>query len=236
MNPNNRLRDDNDPSGEKAELAAFFKAAAAAQAEQDAFGRHAPAAMQRLAKACYGHDNSQAQTIASALASIYNGSDAMPVRLDELRWLDWSLQRDLVTVMVGTGHAGFEDVEIRKAFHAIGGKGAVDWFHWYTTGGPHRASLARLVRFVKEDSHCSSAATVRNALRSIYNGSTVLSVGKLSYLGDELGRDMALVLDGVIGRASGTIRENNIQEAFEHAGIPEALTEDQWPKVKSLTS
>src|SRR5687768_15081900 len=104
MNPTNRISGSGDDDEAKKEFAAFLSAASAAQAEQDAFGSHAPAAMERLAKACYGHDNSQAQTVAACLASIYNGSEARPVRLDEIRCLDWSLQRDLIVVMVGTGH------------------------------------------------------------------------------------------------------------------------------------
>lgn len=236
MNTNDRPRGEaNDDTDAKAELAAFFAAAAAANAEQDAFGRHAPAAMLRLARACYGHDNSQAQTVAAALASIYNGTAARPVRLDEIRWLDWSLQRDLVTVMIGTGRAGFEDVEIRKAFFAVGGAAAVEWFHWFTIGGPHRAALGRIVRFIAEDSHCSTAGTLRNMLRAIYNGTTVLSVSKLTYVGD-LGPAVALVLEGIIGRDSGIIRENDIEAAFRDAGISEALTEDVWPKAKAERS
>lgn len=206
----------------------LFKEAAVAQKERDAFGRAAKAAAVRLAKACYGHDNSQAVTVAAALASIYNGSDALGVRLDELRWLDWQLQRDLITVLIGTGHAGFEDHHIRAAFHEAGGDRAVEWFHWHITGGPQRAALKRLVTFIAEDRHCSSANTLRQALRSIYNGNTSLVLGRLSYLTD-LGEDFARVLDGVIGRHSGTIREDAIEDAFKAAGILEALQEDSWP-------
>ncbi len=233
MNPQNRLAGDSGDPDPIADVTAFFAAAAAAKAEQDAFGARAQDAMKRLAKACYGHDNSQAQTVASCLASIYNGEDARPVRLDEIRWLDWALQRDLVVVLVGTGHAGFKDSDIREAFEKIGGQAAVDWFHWWTCGGPHKAALRRLVVFVKENSNSSSAGTVRNALRSIYNGTTALSVGKLTYLGDELGRDFALVLDGIIGRNSGAVLENDIESAFKSAGLAEALVEDAWPAAKA---
>ena len=82
-------------------------------------------AMRRLARAVYGHDNSQALTVAAALASIYNGDCARPVQLDEIRWLDWSLQVDLVTLMLGTGHSGFEDVKIAEAFRELAGQDGV---------------------------------------------------------------------------------------------------------------
>lgn len=209
----------------------FFAEVNAAGIEQARFGKAAPAAMRRLAAAVYGHDNSQAQTVAACLASIYNGSEALPVRLDEIRALNWSLQRDLITVLIGTGHAGCADSDIRTSFFEVGGAAAVEWLHWYTTGGPHRAALERIVKFIATDSYCSTASILRNALRSIYNGTTVLSVGKLSYVGD-LGSDMALVLDGIIGRYGGTIRETDIEYAFREGGIADALTEENWPKAK----
>ena len=113
----------------------------------------------RLAKACLYHDNSQAVTVARALASIYNGSEAPTVRLDEIRWLDWSLQRDLLAVMVGTGDDHTPDTHIRDAFRAIGGEDAVEWFHGHLTETSEsqkreRAKKAELVRdFLTADAH-----------------------------------------------------------------------------------
>jgi hypothetical protein len=210
MNANPSTQPDDDASKEA--FKSFFADAAAAQAEQDAFGRRAPAAMLRLARAVYGHDNSQAQTVAACLASIYNGGDARPVRLDEIRWLDWSLQRDLVTVLVGTGHAGFEDTAIRKAFEAIAGPAGADFLHWYSTGGPHKAALRRLVQFAAENADGS----VRELLLSLRHSSDVkVSLAAVQYLDTEITRDFILVLDGMFGRDKGVLTSYAIDEALK---------------------
>ena len=111
MDPTNRVRDEGDSSW----LKAILQEAAIAQRDKDILGHQAPAAMLRLAKAIYPHESSQSITVAACLASVYSGSDALPVRLDEIRWLDWALQRDLAIVIMGTGNAGFEDSHIRNA-------------------------------------------------------------------------------------------------------------------------
>lgn len=87
MDPTNRVRDEGDSSW----LKALMQEAAIAQRDKDILGHQAPAAMLRLAKAIYPHDSSQSNTVAACLASVYNGSDVLPVRLDEIRWLDWAL-------------------------------------------------------------------------------------------------------------------------------------------------
>lgn len=205
------------------------KDASAAEKEQNQFGLEAPAAMRRLAAAVNGRDSGQAQVVAAALASIYNGSEAMPVRLDEIRGLDWPLQRDLVTVMLGTGHAGCSDVDIRKAFFEVGGESAVNWFHWYTTGGPHRAALDRLVKFIASNSSSTTASTLRNTLRAFYNRETVQSVEELRYVSDQ-GPDLALVINAFIGADSGKLDESDIESAFQKHGIADALLEERWPQ------
>ncbi len=52
-----RIPNNNDDEAKKA-FRDLFAAAASAKAQQDQFGHAAPAAMLRLARACYGHDNS----------------------------------------------------------------------------------------------------------------------------------------------------------------------------------
>ena len=204
-------------------MRAFFQAAASAKAEQDRFGTEARAAALRLARAVAFHDNSQAIIVAAALASIYNGSEALPVRLDEIRGLDWILQRDLVTVMLGTGHGGFSDAEIRDAFRKAGGEAAVDWFHWWTTDGPHRKALEWLVAFIVQDRHCSTAQALVTYFRSIVHGGKIADLSRLNYMDDNLTEPFALVLEALWGRDQGKLHIEDIQKAFESAGVAELL-------------
>jgi hypothetical protein len=67
-------------------------------------------ALPRLAKACYRETGSQAGIVMGWLASRYNGSEALPVRLDDINGLDWSLAKDLVAVILGCGRTGFASV------------------------------------------------------------------------------------------------------------------------------
>jgi hypothetical protein len=207
-----------------AEFIAFFQAAKSAQDEQARFGAAARDAVRRLAKAVYGHDNSQALTVAAALASIYNGSDARPVRLDELRWLDWSLQRDLVTVLIGTGHGAFEDKDIREAFREVGGDAAVTWFHWYITGGANRKALEQLVAFIVQNRDSSSARALITLFRSIVHGGKGADLSRLNYMGDELTAPFVMVLDGLWGRDQGALHVEDIPKAFQDAGAGDLLT------------
>lgn len=197
----------------------LFAGIHAADKEKSPYVSEAPEAARRLARAVYGHDNSQAQTVAAALASIYNGSEARPVRLDELRWLDWTLLRDLLAVMVGTGSGGFEDHHIRDAFREVGGEPAVEWFHWYTTGGPHRAALGRLVAFIKENAKASSATNLKALLLSIVHTKTPAALGHLNYIDDNWTQDFVLVLEGLFGRDQGTLHIEDVQVALASAEL-----------------
>jgi hypothetical protein len=204
---------------EQAAIRDFIATVKEANEGRAAFAKQAPEAMRRLARAVYGHDNSQAQTVAACLASIYNGSDARPVRLDEIRHLDWSLQKDLLAVMIGTGHSEFEDADIRKTFEEIGGQAAVDWFHWYTTGGPHRAALTRLIRFIGENRDASSGRALRDLLASIVISKNDTSLSRLGYIDDEHTKDFVLILDGLYGRDQGTLHVEDITEALKAAKL-----------------
>ena len=208
-------------------LASLFASLAEVQVNRGRIAAAAPAAMMRLAEATYGHDNGQAQIVAACLASIYNGADARPVRLDQIRGLDWELQQDLIIVMLGTGHGEFPDTAIREAFEEVGGPAAVDWFHWYTTGGPHRAALTRIVTHIAANPTSATASALRATIQSLYNRRTPVD---LRFFEDgEYGEDLALVVDGVIGRDRGVIGSTDIETAFEKANIPAALAQEAWP-------
>jgi hypothetical protein len=204
---------------ETAALHEFFASVKEANEGRAAYAKQAPEAMQRLARAIYGHDNSQAQTVAACLASIYNGSEARPVRLDEIRHLDWSLQKDLLAVMIGTGHSDFEDTDIRKAFEELAGQAAVEWFHWYTTGGPHRAALTRLVAFIAANRDASSGRALRDLLLSIVISKNDTSLSRLGYIDDEHTKDFVLVLDGLFGRDQGHLHVEDIDAALRGAKL-----------------
>jgi hypothetical protein len=204
---------------EQAAIRDFIATVKEANEGRAAYAKQAPEAMRRLARAVYGHDNSQAQCVAACLASIYNGSEARPVRLDEIRQLDWSLQKDLLAVMIGTGHSDFEDTDIRKAFEEIGGQAAVDWFHWYTTGGPHRAALERLIGFIRANREASSARALRELLGSIANSKDATSLSRLGYIDDAHTKDFVLILDGLFGRDQGHLHVEDITEALKAAKL-----------------
>jgi hypothetical protein len=116
---------------------------------------------------CSSFSEDDAETITRALASIYNGSDARPVRLDEIRWLPWSAQRDLVAILLGTGQADTTDTHIRDAFHAVGGEGAVEWFHRHLdrTAGAEAAEARRRVTARRVRKELTDAAHTYAAAR-----------------------------------------------------------------------
>jgi len=205
---------------EKAALTEFFAAIKEGEAGRAPYVKDAPEAMRRLARAVYGHDNSQALTVAACLASIYNGAHARPVQLDEIRQLDWSLLKDLLSVMVGTGRSEeFSDEDIRRAFEEVGGKDGVDCLHWYTTGGPHRAALARLVAYIQEHRAASSARSLRDLLTSIADSKSTASLAGLNFIDDNHTRDFVLVIDGLFGRDQGSLSIEDVSEALRGAKL-----------------
>jgi hypothetical protein len=112
-----------------ADLKKLLAESAIGDLERAEYSKRAPNALERLVAASYRNETDHGQTITRCLASIYNGFHARGVRLDEIRWLHWSTQKDLIDVMVGTGHHGFLDDHIRFAYAALGGEAAVNWFH-----------------------------------------------------------------------------------------------------------
>jgi len=128
--------------------------------------------------------------------------------------------------MLGTGHGEFPDTAIREAFEEVGGPAAVDWFHWYTTGGPHRAALTRIVTHIAANPTSATASAC--GLR--FNRSTPPYAGGPPFLrGRRIRRRLGAGSDGVIGRDRGVIGSTDIETAFEKANIPAALAQEAWP-------
>ncbi len=200
---------------EQAALKEFFAAITIADKEGKAAAAAGRDALPRLARAAYGHDNSQATIITRCLASCYNGSEALEVRLDDIRGLDWSLQKDLVAVILGCGKEGFSDKEIRHAFvEAAGSEAGADWLHWWTTGGAHRDALNRLVEFIRGHSAASSGRGLRALLASIVQGEPA-DLSRLNYMDDELTKDFLLVLSALFGRDQGMLYIEDVKGALE---------------------
>lgn len=199
-------------------VADFFRAVGVAEREGKAAGAAALEAIPRLVRACYQSDSGQAVVIAAALASIYNGDCAPAVQLDQIRRLDWSLQKDLAAVILGVGHMGCPDTAIADAFRAIGGETALAELHWHTTGGPHRQALARLCRFIHQNAACSTAQHLRQLLASISHGEPA-NLSRLNFMDDGLSKDFVRVLDALFGRDQGCLHIEDIAKAFTTEGI-----------------
>ena len=207
-------------SEEKAAINDFIAAIKEGEAGRAPYIKEAPEAMRRLARTVYGHNNRQALIVTACLASIYNGGNARPVQLDEIRHLDWFLLKDLLAVMVGTGHGEqFSDQDIRRAFEEVGGKDAVESLHWYTTGGPHRAALERLVSYIRENRAASSARVLRDLLVSIGDSKATASLAGLNYIDDDHTKDFVLVIDGLFGRDKGSLSIEDISESLRGAKL-----------------
>jgi hypothetical protein len=204
---------------DQATIRDFLAAVDDADQARAEYASQAPDAMRRLAQAAYGHDNRQAQIVATCLASIYNDAEARPVRLDEIRRLDWSLQKDLLAVMIGTGHGGFADTDIAKAFEEVGGPAAVDWFHWYTAGGPHRAALGRLVAFITKNRTDARARALHDLLASLASSRNKASLAQLDVIEEEYTQDFVLILDGLFGREQGLLALEDISAALRAAKL-----------------
>lgn len=99
-------------------------------------------ALSRLVQVVLG-DSEQSAVVLRWLASVYNGCEAAPVTLGEIRGLPWSLREDLLAVVLGCEQDGFNHGEIRQAFATSGGHAAVDRFD--ATMG-RATSIAALVR------------------------------------------------------------------------------------------
>ena len=176
------------------------------------------AALPRLVDAALGHSG-QSDVVLRWLASIYNGSEAPAVELDEIRRLDWSLREDLLAVVLGCAQGDFSDVEIRKAFDAAGGQEAVDRLHAVTGNNLQMRALARLVAFIRKHEGASSAKTLRALLASTLGTGATFDISWIGLLDDELRADAFAVLDALLGRNRGKLYVENVRDALENAGL-----------------
>lgn len=117
------------------QLLSVFASAKAEENERDVFILACQPAALRLAAYAWNErlESDQAATVLGALASIYNGSTAPAVRLDELRWLAWHHQKDLMAVLFGIGSVDTPDTLIREAFNSAGGSAAVSFLHLHVS-------------------------------------------------------------------------------------------------------
>lgn len=176
------------------------------------------AALPRLADAALGHGG-QSDVVLRWLASIYNGSEAPAVELDEIRRLDWSLREDLLAVVLGCAQGDFSDVEIRKAFDAAGGQEAVDRLHAVTGNNAQVRALARLVQFIRGHEGDATAKALRSLLASTFGDGATCDLGRLTYIDDELRGDAFAVLDALFGRNRGKLQTGDVRDALKNAGL-----------------
>lgn len=176
------------------------------------------AALPRLVDAALGHSG-QSDVVLRWLASIYNGSEAPPVELDEIRRLDWSLREDLLAVVLGCAQGDFSDVEIRKAFDAAGGQEAVDRLHSITCNNAQMRALARLVAFVRQHKEASSGKALHDILVSIVDKGARADLNMLGYMDDVHTADVLTVLDALYGRNRGKLYVENVRDALANAGL-----------------
>lgn len=172
----------------------------------------------RLVDVALGHSG-QCEVVLRWLASIYNGSEAPAIELDEIRRLDWSLREDLLAVVLGCGQGDFSDVEIRKAFDRVGGQEAVDRLHAVTCNNVQVAALARLVAFIRKNQGASSAKALRSLLASTIGTGATCDLSRLGFIDDEHTADVMTVLVALYGRDRGKLYVENVRDALENAGL-----------------
>jgi len=175
-------------------------------------------ALPRLVDAALGYSG-QSDVVLRWLASIYNGSEAPAVELDEIRRLDWALREDLLAVVLGCAQGDFSDVEIRKAFAAAGGQEAVDRLHALVGNSAQERALARLVQFIHDHQGDATAKALRSMLASTFGNVATCDLGRLTYVADEIRADVAAVLDGLFGRDRGKLTPAAVRDALTNAGL-----------------
>lgn len=204
---------------DKAAVRAFFAEVNQAEKEGKAAGAAGRAALDRLVAATMHNTGSQAGVILQWLASIYNGNRALRVQLDDIRRLDWTLQKDLAAVVLGCQRPGFADTAIAEAFAAAGGPEAVDRLLWYTTGKLYRQALDNLIAFARANRECSSGRWLVDALTSMACGRTTVDLARLGYIDNDLTTDFVRVLEGLVGAGRGVLHCEDIQDALRQANL-----------------
>jgi len=176
------------------------------------------AALPRLVDAALGHSG-QSDVVLRWLASIYNGSEAPAVELDEIRRLDWSLREDLLAVVLGCAQGDFRDVEIRQAFDSAGGQEAVDRLHAVTGNNAQVLALSRLVKFIRSHQGEATAKGLRSLLASTLADGATGDLSRLEYIDDALRADAFTVLDALYGRNRGKLQTGDVRDALANAGL-----------------
>jgi len=175
-------------------------------------------ALPRLVDAALGHSG-QSDVVLRWLASVYNGSEAPAVELDEIRRLDWGLREDLLAVVLGCAQGDFSDKEIRYAFDHAGGQEAVDRLHAVTGNKVEVRALARLVQFIRAHQGDATAKALRSLLASTFGDGATCDLGRLTYIDDELRGDAFAVLDALFGRNRGKLQTGDVRDALKNAGL-----------------
>jgi hypothetical protein len=176
------------------------------------------AALPRLVEVALGHSG-QSGVVLRWLASVYNGSEAPAVELDEIRRLDWSLREDLLAVILGCAQGDFSDVQIRHAFDAAGGQEAVDRLHAITCNNAQVLALSRLVQFIRSHQGDWSTKGLRSLLASTLADGATCELSRLESIDEELRNDAFTVIDALYGRNRGKLYVENVREALENAGL-----------------
>lgn len=102
-----------------AALADFFAAVRNAAKEADAAVENAKPALARLASAVVNRDTGQALRIRSILASLYTGGSTVADVSDVMN-LDWTLRRDLCSILLALGHGEFGYEYLKSALEQAG--------------------------------------------------------------------------------------------------------------------
>lgn len=102
-------------------------------------------ALARIAAAIAGRDNGQALRLRSLLFSLYSGRPAL-ADLSDVMTLDWSLRRDLCTVLLAFGFEDFAYENLRATFRAAAPRGD----QWFLAAEPTaRERLDELLAFAR---------------------------------------------------------------------------------------
>ena len=108
-----------DAAEQDAALAEFFVAVRTAAKEADAAVDDAKPALARLAAVIVNRDSGQALRVRSLLASLYTGGAAL-ADVSEILMLDWSLRKDLCSVLLAFGHGELGYQYLKSAFEQAG--------------------------------------------------------------------------------------------------------------------
>lgn len=206
-----------DGSDEKAILDEFFASVRTAARESEAAVAAAKPALERLAKAIAGRDNSQALRIRSLLLSLYSG-----VRADvsDLLTLDWSLRKDLCAVFLAFNHGEFSYEAVSAAFEKAGDR----YCRWFLSAAPSpRGRLREALAFAKPGTLRSTPRTltergVAEVLLSLFAGHRVDLSTSLRSLDDTRRSLLTQILSDFM---AGMLHWEDRAAVCEHFGQPE---------------